>query len=87
MMMVSTAVLEETGLQTSDPETQWLLEASLSTVPSLFAQPIKMSPLTQQVPALFKALGQGMGVVLTWLGFGPPCLPSSFPFLCHTWTL
>ncbi|VCW68625.1 unnamed protein product [Gulo gulo] len=48
------------------------------TVPSSLAQPIKMSSLTQQLPGLFKALGQGMGVVLPWLDPCPPGPSVSF---------
>lgn len=49
------------------------MEHQLPNVPSLPAQPIKMSSCMWQAPALFKALGPGLGAVLTWQGPCPPC--------------
>lgn len=72
-VMLSTVTWVRTGLGTSEPETDGLWEHQSSAVPSLLAQPIKMSSFTQQAPGLLKAPGQGMGVVLIWQGPCPPC--------------
>lgn len=72
-VMLSTVTWVRTGLGTSEPETDGLWAYQSSTVPSLLAQPIKMSSFAQQAPGLLKAPGQGMGVVLIWQGPCPPC--------------